>query len=426
MGLTGLPQTWRDFMARHIGLLRGYFWAFSGSAGRLVISLAYFVAIANALSIADFGLFATASATGVVLSRVTALGFYSPLYRVATVKPRLIGTYALGYLAALVLSLPLAVVIAALAFFLVFATDMDAGIFAVIVAAEALLWRSTEIVMIVCNGMGRFARAALLLIIGTSVRAAAAVGFALLGQSSLGLWAWYYLAANAVVMVIALVLFFPRSSLRWRPALYVRRWRDSLSVSGAEILFYLQSELDKLLVLAIGGPVTAGLYAIIMRLVDLTALPIRTFNMMLVQMIMRSRQAVATLKVRVLIEAGVAAVSTAGLLFFAVFLALYPTALGDNVAEAAPLLILVVAVPALRNLIEYHSELLYATGRTFLRAFNLAAIGLCKALMLAALLGAFSTVNAWAPLLNLVFVALYGLSALLTYPALRGVAPRVI
>lgn len=421
-----MPQTWLDFIARHIRIVRGYIWALSGSAGRLVISLAYFVAIANALSIGDFGLFATASATGIVLSRITAMGFSSPLYRVATVKPRLIGCYSMGYLAALVLSLPLVAIAALVAYLLVFAADMSAGVFALFIIAETLFWRSVEIVMIVNNGMGRFARAAILVVIGSSMRAAAAVSFSLLGHTSLGLWGYYYLVANGLVMVIGLVLFYPRSSLRWRPALYLRRWRDSLSVAGAEILFYLQSELDKLLVLAIGGPVTAGIYAIIMRLVDLTALPIRTFNMMLVQTIMRSRETIASIKMRAMIEAGVAAVSTAALLFFAAFLTLYPTALGHNVAEAAPLLILVVAVPALRNLIEYQSELLYATGRTFVRVVNLALIGLAKAAMLAVLLRYFNTVEAWAPMLNAVFVVLYLLSLSLTYPALRGAKPRVI
>lgn len=409
-----------------MGVLRGYVWALSGSAGRLVISLAYFVAIANALSIADFGLFATASATGIVISRITALGFSSPLYRIATVKHRLIGAYTAGYLVALLLSLPLAFAAAAIAYGLVFATDMSFGIFALIIIAEALLWRSVEIVMIVSNGMGRFGRAALLVIIGSAIRASAAIGFSMLGHSSLGVWSWFYLAANGIVLVIGIIGFYPKYSLRWKPALYLRRWRDSVSVAGAEILFYLQSELDKLLVLAIGGPVTAGLYAIIMRLVDLTALPIRSFNMLLVQMIMRSGDAIGSIRIRVMIETGIAAVSTTALLFFAGFLTLYPTALGQNVSEAAPLLIFVAAVPALRNLIEYHSELLYATGRTFIRTLNLAIIGLAKAAMLAALLAAYSSVSAWTPLLNGVFLILYGLSLLLTYPALRGTTRRVI
>ena len=421
-----MPHIWTNFITPHLGVIRGYFWALSGSAGRLVISLAYFVAIANSLSIADFGIFATASASGIVISRITALGFSSPLYRIATVKPRLIGVYTLGYIAALAASLPLAIVAALVMFALIFAQDIGIGTFALIVIAEALLWRSVEIVMIVCNGMGRFGRAALLVIIGSSIRATAAVGFSMLGYSSLDLWAIYYLVANGIVLVIAIVVFFPRYRLRWHGSLYLRRWRDSLAVAGAEILFYLQSELDKLLVLAIGGPVTAGLYAIIMRLVDLTALPVRSFNMLLVQMIMRSRDSIRSLRLRALIETGIAIVSTAALLFFAGFLTLYPTALGDNVAEAAPLLIFVAAVPALRNLIEYHSELLYATGRTFVRTINLALIGLAKAAMLAALLASYTSVEAWTPILNGVFLALYLLSALLTYPALRMPSQRVI
>ncbi|MCR9137924.1 MAG: lipopolysaccharide biosynthesis protein [Alphaproteobacteria bacterium] len=409
-----------------MGVLRGYVWALSGSAGRLIISLAYFVAIANALSLADFGLFATASATGIVISRITALGFSSPLYRIATVKHRLIGTYTAGYLAALLLSLPLAFAASAIAYFLVFATDMGSGVFALIIITETLLWRSVEMVMIVSNGLGRFGRAALLVIIGSAIRASAAISFSLLGHSSLDVWAWYYLAANGIVLMIGIIGFYPKYALRWHPALYLRRWRDSVAVAGAEILFYLQSELDKLLVLAIGGPVAAGLYAIIMRLVDLTALPIRSFNMLLVQMIMRSGDAIGSVRMRVLIETGIAAVSTVALLFFAGFLTIYPTALGENVSTAAPLLIFVAAVPALRNLIEYHSELLYATGRTFIRTINLAIIGLAKAAMLAALLAAYSSVSAWTPPLNGVFLLLYLLSLLLTYPALRGKMRRVI
>ena len=80
------------------------------------------------------------------------------------------------------------------------------------------------------------------------------------------------------------------------------------------MLFYLQMELDKLLVLALGGAELAGIYAIIMRLVDLTAIPIRAFTMMLVQKMMRAPETLARLAVRAGIEAGIFAVSTLALL----------------------------------------------------------------------------------------------------------------
>ena len=95
------------FASENRDSIRAYLSMIGGSGGRLLISMAYFIAVANTLSIADFGLFATASACGVMLLRLLAFGFVSPLYRIATVKQRLLGTYTAGFLAGLVLSLPL-------------------------------------------------------------------------------------------------------------------------------------------------------------------------------------------------------------------------------------------------------------------------------------------------------------------------------
>ena len=96
----------KNFMSANSGSIRAYLSMVGGSAGRLVISLVYFIAIANTLSISEFGLFATASACGIMLSRLLAFGFVSPLYRIATVKTRLLGAYTAGFLGGMVLSAP--------------------------------------------------------------------------------------------------------------------------------------------------------------------------------------------------------------------------------------------------------------------------------------------------------------------------------
>lgn len=412
-------------MKANAGLIRNYFSVISGSAGRLVISLAYFVALANTLSIAEFGLFATASATGVVLSRLVSFGFVSPLYRISTVKPQLLGAYTGGYLAAVVISLPIFALAAFLTHLVFFGADLVFGIFAVIVATEALLWRSLEVVVLVNNGLNRFGRAALLVIIGTALRAIAAVLFAFSSLTTLGAWSWWYAGANGVALIIAIVFFYPRVKLRLIPQLYYRRLADSFAVAGAEILFYIQMELDKLLVLAVGGPQTAGVYAIVMRLVDLTALPVRSFNMMLVQKLMRTPDMLRSLKIRGGLEAGVFAVSTLGLIALAVFLYIFPRALGSNVASVVALLPLIALVPGLRNLIEYQAELLYARGQSGLRALNLGLLALAKAGLLSWLLLTFTAVNDWLIWLNAMFAAIYLLSTWLTYRAIRKPARRV-
>jgi O-antigen/teichoic acid export membrane protein len=409
----------QEFLTSRRGMLRDYFTAISGSAGRLVFSLVYFIALANTLSIADFGLFATASAAGVMLSRILAFGFISAIYRVATIRPNLLGAFTGGFILLGLLSLPVLALAGWVTFALFFAGDVALWIFAVVVFTEALLWRPVELAVIVNNGMGKFGRAAILVIMGTLLRAAAALVFIFWPAHNLAAWSNFYLVANAISLVITFGFFYPRQRLRFRPELYWRRVADSVYVAGAEVLFYLQMEFDKLLVLSIGGPHLAGIYAIIMRLVDLTAIPIRTFTMMLVQKMMRAPEMLARLSIRAGIESGVFAVSTLALGALAILLYIFPRALGGNVSEAAPLVGLALLVPAFRNLVEYQAELLFARGQSLIRAINLALLaGLKGVLLWWALIRLTDTVD-MVMSLNAVFAALYLASALLTYSMLR-------
>ena len=416
--LAGLTQ-------KHGAMLRSYVSTLGGSAGRLVISLLYFVSLANSLSLSDFGLFASASAAGIVLSRIISLGFVSPLYRAATVKPRLLGTYYAGYLAAALLSLPLAALAGWAVFHLFFAGLVTASVFAAVIFTEALLWRSLETIVIVNNGLNRFGRAAMLVVIGTALRAGFAFAFALSADHSLGVWVLFYLAANALSLAAALIFYLPRRRLRYRPRLYARRAMDALWTSGAEILFYIQMELDKVAVLAIGGAELAGMYAIVMRLADLTALPVRAFNMLLVQKMMRTAHMLQSLKTRAGIELLIFAVSAAGLAALAALLWLYPNALGRNVSLVAGVLGLAICVPGFRNLVEYHAELLYARSQTGLRMLNLGLLAAMKMVLLAFVLSGAPETRAWLLQLNLVFALLWACSALLTYSAIRIAPDRV-
>lgn len=400
-------------------LVRDYALAISGNAGRLVFSLIYFIALANTLSVAEFGLFATASAAGVLLSRILSFGFISVLYRMATIRPRLLGAYTGGFLALSALSLPVLMVAAAAVYFAAFAGHVTASTFALIIAAEALLWRPTEAVMIVNNGLGRFGRTTVLVIMAMLLRSLAALSLAFLPNADLALWSWLYLAANFASLALGAALFYPRMRLRFDRRLYVPRIPHSLAVAGAEILFYLQMEFDKLLVLTFGGSHLAGIYAIIMRLVDLTAIPIRTFTMMLVQKIMKSPNLLSRFSLTAGIEAGVFLVSTLAIAALALLLHFYPSALGRNVAEAAPLLWLAMLVPGFRNLVEYHAELLFARGQVKIRAFNLALLAGAKAVLLIWLLTRVSDTADLIFWLNAAFATLYFGSLLLTYSAMR-------
>jgi O-antigen/teichoic acid export membrane protein len=280
-------------------------------------------------------------------------------------------------------------------------------------------------VIIVNNGMGRFGRASMLAIVSAAIRAAAAVAFVALPTGGLAEWTMLYLAANAASLILAVLYYYPRQRLVLKTSLYFKRLPDALYVAGAEILFYLQMEFDKLLVLALGGAQLAGIYAIVMRLVDLTAIPIRAFTMMLVQKMMRAPETLAHLGARAGVEGMIFAVSTAALLSLAILLHFFPGALGRNVAEAAPLVVLAILVPGLRNLVEYEAELLFGRGLMLIRAFNLALLAGGKAVLLAWLLGRVDSAHDLVLALNGVFATVYLASAMLTYSALR-LPPRTV
>ncbi|TCD16572.1 lipopolysaccharide biosynthesis protein [Oricola cellulosilytica] len=406
-------------------LLRKYFAVFSGDGIRVFIQLVYFYLVANTLSLSEFGLFATASATGIVLSRIAAIGFISPLYRIATVKPQLIGVYTAGYLAALGLSLPLVVAAGATVYLLLFDQGMSALTFALIAGTEILLWRTLEVVINVNKGLERFGRASLLIVFGFTMKALAAGLLAMSAFPSLATWAAIYFVTQGIMAMLAVAIFYPRRKLRFRPALYRRRIGDALAVSGSDVLFYAQSELDKLVVLAAGGSVSAGLYAIIMRLIDLTAMPVRSFSTLLVQRLMRRPDMLGGWKARALVEAGIFAVSTAAMAAIVLVFTVKPDILGSNVASAGALLGLVLLVPAFRNLIEYQAELLYGRGQSLLRMFNYGVIGALKAVLLLALLSHFGNPEDWLIWTNAVFATLYAISFALTYRAMRRPPTRV-
>ena len=420
------PLKLAGVITRYRELLQNYASLLGGSVGRLVFSLVYFLALANTLSVAAFGVVAATSAMGVVLSRVAGLGFSSPLYRIATVKPQLIGAYLGGYIGFFLLSLPVVAVLAYTAFATIFAGQLTALAFTLIIISEVVLWRSAEIIIIINNGLRRFGLGAALTILGTFIRMCAALAFwKLASDQSVETWAWYYLAANAVSLLLICMFGRIKSRIRFIWKLYPRRVRDALSVAGAEIIFYAQMELDKVLMLALAGGEVTGIYAVIMRLVDLTAMPLRAFNTLLVQSIMRTPDLMQSWKRRFAMEGGIALVSTVALGAAVLLLWLQPTILGKNIAFVAPVLMFALAIPATRNIVEYHSELLYARGQTIARAGLLAVLGCLKAMLMGFFIHPDIDAIQVIIWMSVVFAGLYIVSAGFTYGLIKKPAFRV-
>lgn len=410
--------------ARLRGLVRpvtvwNYLQLLSGSVGRLGLSLIYFLALTRSLNLADFGFFASAVAVGTVLARLATFGYAANLMQVSATRRRVIGHYAGIYGFWMLASLPVCFLVAWGIYRVSFGASGRLMAYLFVIASETVVWRVLDTIATVNSGLGRFGYAAAGINVGTCARALAALLFLALGRHDLDGWTRLYFTANVVALAVVCVVFMPRVRLRYRRGTVLLRWRNALALGGSGLASTAQLEVDKLLVFTFGGAVTAGLYAICIRIIDLTAVPTRAFNVLMIQRVLTNPGSLGGRRTRVLTELAVALASTAAYAALLVLVRLWPSVLGQDIARASALFGLLWAVPALRNLTEYQAELLYAHGRMVVTLRVALALTATKTALMALIFSALGQGGHWVVPMNGVFLAAYGLSTLMTY---RGLA----
>lgn len=404
--------------------IRGYVHLLGGSAARVLLSLVYFVALTTSLKIADFGFFATSSAVGLVLARLAAFGYGANLFVVAATRPRLIGAYLGNYLVWLLVSLPLCLAVALAVHWAFFREAGKLEAYLVIVFVEVVMWRLLDVVAAINSGVGRFGYSAGTYNLGFLSRTLAALGYLFLIEHSIWQWALCYLAANTIAVVIAAAFMMPSVRIRLRIGSLFLRMRNGIELGSAHLVSMAQGESDKVLILAFGGELAAGIFATCTRLIDITALPVRAFNVMMIQKVLRDPHAMRGRRGLVLTEIGIAVLSTLAFAAIAAALWLRPDLLGQEIAKAAPVLPLLFLLPACRNLIEYQAELLYARQRRMsLLLISLALIGV-KSTIMVLIFSGLGDAGHWALEMNLVFLAAYLASTYGTYRLDKGPPER--
>ncbi|MFK7935903.1 MAG: DEAD/DEAH box helicase, partial [Saprospiraceae bacterium] len=104
--------------------------------------------------------------------------------------------------------------------------------------AEVICWRGMETVIIVCNGQNRYATGSMIGIVAVAVKAIAATSLFWLDQHTIEHWAPIYFGAQFGMLLIAIIGFYPKQRLRWKPRAWIGRMRDAIGVCTAETLFY--------------------------------------------------------------------------------------------------------------------------------------------------------------------------------------------
>lgn len=412
------PPSIRTLLARHRGTITGYLQLLAGTFARLVLQALYFFALVNALSLEQMGSFAAISATGLIVGAFSGLGFSSFAFRAAAGRQRLLGRYLGTFYASIAVTLPLSLVAVAPVYLLLFQKALPFWSFAAIVTIESVVWRLVQVQQQINNGLGLYARGSQLIALATAVRAAGAVGFALTGGGNLAHWATIYFITNLAALVLVLALFHPRIALRVNRRLFVKRLKDGLMFCTSYFAFSVQNQLDKVIVLSLADARLAGIYAIATRLLDFTAVPFRVFYVMFTRKLIREGKSGRFLGRGLAVEVVIAVLTTTGFGLLIGVLALWPHLLGSNVAEATPFFAMMLLVPAFKSLIEFHGELFYVSQRMTPRAILAMVLVALNTGVLALLTRAELPLGTFGLWLNVLYAALYLLSALSVYRTL--------
>ena len=406
----------REMLARTFhAQFANYLQVFAGTGVRLGLQAVYFFILANTLSLHDMGVFASTSATGIMIGCFSGFGFSSFAFRAAAGKRRTLGGYLAVFYVSWLVSLPLCLAAALPGFYLLFTTSLSLTAFVFIILVESGTWRIVEMIHQVNNGLGRYASASLVISLGTALRTAGAVIFMTSGSHDVETWSVIYLVFNLLAMALAVVVFQPRVKLRWRTPLFIGRIRDALLYSISYCAFISQNEIDKLVMLSLADQRTVGIYAISSRIIDFTSVPIRTFYVLYSRTLIREGRKRNQVGRSLGVEALIALISTVAFAALLVVLAIWPNLLGHNVALATQLFGVLLAVPAFKNLLEYHAELFFAYQQLTIRAVLATSMVGLKAAALALLLICFDGIAEWGVWINAVYIGLYALSAAVVY-----------
>ena len=139
-----------------------------------------------------------------------------------------------------------------------------------------------------------------------------------------------------------------------------------------------QNEIDKVVMLSLADQRTVGIYAISSRIIDFTSVPIRSFYVLYTRKLIIEGRSSNQIGRSLSVEMLIALVSTAGLAALLTMLSIWPDLLGHNVASATQLFGVLLAVPAFKNLLEYHSELFFVYQHMTVRAVLATALVGCE------------------------------------------------
>jgi len=237
-----------------------------------------FLLVARELGPADYGALAALVAMSAMLSPFSGLGVDFSALRMVAQNPNSAGAVLAAAVRRILWSGSGLLLLGWAALFFWSPKGVSPWVFGLLLAAEVLPLKLTELVAKMEQGLGQLVRMGLVRLYPTLSRLLAAGVLVTFPWSEdidrLGVWAALYFGAGALAALTALALFKSKRVIRnfgFRPLPF----REGISFALGLVGFRLLTEADKVVVFLLGDSAEgAGSYAVAYRLVELLLIPL--------------------------------------------------------------------------------------------------------------------------------------------------------
>lgn len=394
--------------------LRGSALILMGTGSRMIAALVYFLLLVNGLSLEDYGVFVSLLASALIISNGGTYGFMAPTFRAQTEQAPDREAYLGGLILYALAWLPITFAAALLVYLLLFSAYVSFSTMLLIITGEAVFMRVLGACYELNVANNRYGFAATINLLSVVPRMVAVLVFMTFPDHGLAEWAVYFCVASFASMIFALLLM-PRIRPRFSLPVLKNGFKEALSQEGVTFIQSVQVELDKVLVLVLAGPVAAGIYNISMRIIYVVSEPIRSLFPLVAQHFIRNVSHIQSWRKQLVLEASLILSCLGAYLGLLVVLSLKPGLLGENVEAGFAFFSLLPVVFATKILPEYHKTLLYGAKRLHKAVWVAFSITVTKMLAIYFMALAMPFPQGWAWALNLLFLALYIQSLLVTW-----------
>lgn len=243
-------------------LFRDTVWSFQGKIYYAASQAVYYILLARILGASQFGIFAGLIAFFGFFYPFLGLGRDSMLVRDLSRDP---DTFSRSFAHALLLYLVTGLILSGLAIGInewILQEPFAPRLFIFIIIAE-LLYRATELVGRVFQGLERLKPASVVWSLAGFSKLAAVLAFMLLGDESLETWSFYYLAASLILAFTAYLSVFVKVGFpRFNNIGHLfSEWSEGLAFSITYAANKIYSDVDKFMLLKLASGFAAGIYS---------------------------------------------------------------------------------------------------------------------------------------------------------------------